>query len=201
MRPKFARAANPSSPSQPNDAVLLYKLLQKVWELSPTSRIAFAFWCPQAPNSRGHHFPISIHLFHLHLYSSGNRGCEPWPHTTSPCAALADVVSAHLGISHLLHIRLICSNGTEILKFQTCKKPPKIFTHGGCSLLRKSCSKLASWSAGTQSKERSLSTDALNSEFNAAWIYKTLLCPKTGCCLHFQSASRKMRELSWVCCM
>ena len=29
--------ANPSSPSQPNGAVLQYKLLQKVWELSPTS--------------------------------------------------------------------------------------------------------------------------------------------------------------------
>ena len=57
--------------------------------------------------------------------STFTHRAEPGPRTTSPRAALADVVSAHLGISRLL----ICSNGTEILKFQTCKKPPKIFTH------------------------------------------------------------------------
>lgn len=141
--------------------------------------------------------------------STFTHRAEPGPRTTSPRAALADVVSAHLGISRLLHIRLICSNGTEILKFPTCKKTAQDFhTHMEVviSLLRKSCSKLASWSAGTQSKECSLSTDILNTEFNAVWFYKTLmLCPQTGilayCCLRFQSASRKMRELSFVCCM
>lgn len=166
--PKFARAANPSSPSQPDDAVLLYKLLQKVWELSPTSRIAFAcLWCPL----RGHLFPISSHLFHL--YSSGGTGA---PHHFSARGFGRRRFSSpwHITSAHLQQWNW----NPEISNVQ--KTAQDFHSHGGCSLLRKSCSKLASWSAGTQRKEGSLSTDALNTEFNAVWFYKTLmLCPQT----------------------
>ncbi len=73
-------------------------------------------------------------------------------------------------------------NGTETLKFQTYKNCPRVsHSHGGCILLRKSCSKLASWSAGARSNERSLRTDAPVDELNAVWLYKTLIpCPQTG---------------------
>lgn len=81
LSPKFARAANPSSPSQPDDAVLLYKLLQKVWELSPTSRIAFACLCCLLPRPPFSHLQPPLPP----LLIGRNRGPAPllrsrlWP--------------------------------------------------------------------------------------------------------------------------